>query len=280
MPNQHRSRHERRSSEDREKPEHRQSVSAEHGNKIYGLNPVLEAMRAGRRNLESITIADGARHDRLNELLQLARKAKVPVHRVPRVSLDRTEGRINHQGVVARVAAARYRDPDELLDTLAAKVEVRDPPLLLGLDGVEDPRNFGAILRTAECAGVDGVFIPERRAVGLTDVVAKAAAGAVEYVPVARVTNLVRLIDQLKERNIWVVGAAVEAGSDYTEWDWKLPTALFLGSEGSGLHRLVRERCDSLVRIPVLGHLESLNVSVVAGILLYEALRQRKGFSK
>ena len=237
-------------------------------------------LRAGRRALESIAIAEGARHERLIELLQLAKRARVPIHRVPRISLDRTEGAVNHQGVVARVAAARYRNADELLDTLAAKVVSNEPPLVLGLDGVEDPRNFGAILRTAECAGVGGVFIPERRAVGLTDTVAKAAAGAVEYVPVARVTNLVRLIEQLKERNIWVVGAAAEARSSYSDWDWKLPTAIFLGSEGSGLHRLVRERCDLLVRIPVHGHLESLNVSVVAGILLYEALRQRAHLTK
>ena len=248
--------------------------------KIYGLTPVVEALRAGRRTLESITIAQGARHDRLSELLQLAKQARVPIHRVPRVSLDRTDGAVNHQGVVARVAAARYRDADDLLDSLSAKVRTASPPLVVALDGVEDPRNFGAILRTAECAGVDAVFIPERRATGLTETVAKAAAGAVEYVPVARVTNLVRLIEQLKERNIWVVGAAAEASSDYSAWDWQMPTAIFLGSEGSGLHRLVRERCDTLVRIPVLGHLESLNVSFVAGILLYEALRQRKSKAK
>jgi 23S rRNA (guanosine2251-2'-O)-methyltransferase len=248
---------------------------SDHSDKIYGLIPVLEVLRAGRRTLESVSIAEGARDERLGELLRLAKRARVPIHRVPRISLDRIDGEINHQGIVARVAAARYRDAEELLDTLAEKVLINEPPLVLGLDGVEDPRNFGAILRTAECAGVGGVFIPERRAVGLTDTVAKAAAGAVEYVPVARVTNLVRLIEQLKERNIWVIGAAAEASSTYSDWDWKLPTAIFLGSEGSGLHRLVRERCDLLVRIPVLGHLESLNVSVVAGILLYEALRQR-----
>jgi 23S rRNA (guanosine2251-2'-O)-methyltransferase len=140
---------------------------------------------------------------------------------------------------------------------------------------VEDPRNLGAILRTAECAGIQAVFIPERRAVGLTNTVAKAAAGALEHVSVARVTNLVRLIEQLKERNIWVIGAAVDGSLDYTEWDWTLPSAIFLGGEGSGLHRLVRERCDWLVRIPVVGRLQSLNVSVAAGVLLYEALRQR-----
>ena len=147
--------------------------------------------------------------------------------------------------------------------------------MILGLDAIEDPRNLGAILRTAECAGVGAVFIPERRAVGLTGTVAKAAAGALERVPVARVTNLVQLIEQLKQRNIWVVGAAADGSSDYTEWDWTVASALFLGSEGSGLHRLVRERCDALVRIPVHGQIESLNVSVAAGVILYEALRQR-----
>lgn len=265
----------RRAGSARDAAEDSNSRPQESHDKIYGLIPVLEVLRAGRRTLESVTLAQGARHDRLSELLQLAKQKRVPIHRVPRISLDRANQAINHQGVVARVAAARYRDGDDLLDELAAKVSRNEPTLALGLDGVEDPRNFGAILRTAECAGVAGVFIPERRAVGLTETVAKAAAGAVEYVPVARVTNLVRLIDQLKERNIWVVGAAAEASANYTEWDWKLPTAIFLGSEGSGLHRLVRERCDTLVRIPVLGRIESLNVSVVAGILLYEALRQR-----
>src|SRR5687767_5469032 len=249
--------------------------AAQSSDKIYGLIPVLEALRSGQRAIDSITIAEGARHDRMRDLLALAKKANVPVHRVPRVSLDRSLKEITHQGVVARTAAARYQDADELLESVAARVGSADQPLVLGLDGIEDPRNFGAILRTAECAGVDGVFIPERRAVGLTDIVAKAAAGAVEYVPIARATNLVRLIEQLKERNIWVVGAAAEGVSDYTEWDWTLPSAIFLGSEGSGLHRLVMERCDTLVRIPVLGHLGSLNVSVAAGVLLYEALRQR-----
>src|SRR4030095_12165183 len=196
MTNRNRPRSDNRFHENRD--QHRDRLSAPpidsvgtQANKIYGWIPVLEVLRAGRRALESITVATGARHERLSELLQLAKQAKVPVHRVPRVSLDRTDGGVNHQGVIARVAAARYREPDELLDTLAAKVESHDPPLILGLDGVEDPRNFGAILRTAECAGADAVFIPERRAVGLSETVAKAAAGAVEYVPVARVTNLV-----------------------------------------------------------------------------------------
>jgi 23S rRNA (guanosine2251-2'-O)-methyltransferase len=242
---------------------------------IYGPNAVLEALRAGKRQIETITILESARPDRLKPLIDLAREKGVPVHRVPRLDLDRTLGDVRHQGVIARVAAARYADADELLDQLETKVGTADPPLVLALDGVEDPRNMGSILRTAECSGVHGVFIAERRAVGLTSVVAKVAAGALEYVPVARVTNLVRLIDQLKERNIWVVGAAAEAKQSYTDWDWKLPAAIVLGSEGHGLHRLVREHCDTLVRIPVVGKLESLNVSVAAGVLLYEVRRQR-----
>ncbi|HUE82166.1 MAG TPA: 23S rRNA (guanosine(2251)-2'-O)-methyltransferase RlmB [Pyrinomonadaceae bacterium] len=239
---------------------------------IYGLNPVLEALRAGRRPIEQITVAEGAHPERLRELLALAKAAKVPVHRVPSISFDRAWKDAAHQGVAARIAAARYHDADELLEEVDSGSEA---PLVLGLDGIEDPRNLGAILRTAECTGVNAVFVPSRRAVGLTETVGKAAAGALEYVPVARVTNLARLIEQLKERNIWVIGASGDAPSLYTEWDWKLPSALFLGSEGHGLHRLVRERCDSLVRIPVVGKLESLNVSVAAGVLLYEALRQR-----
>jgi 23S rRNA (guanosine2251-2'-O)-methyltransferase len=238
---------------------------------VYGPNAVLEALRAGKRQIEAITILESARPDRMKALLDLARQKGVPVHRVPRFDL----GDVRHQGVVARIAAARYADADDLLDQLEGRVGSADPPLALGLDGIEDPRNMGSILRTAECAGVHGVFIAERRAVGLTSVVAKVAAGALEYVPVARVTNLVRLIEQLKERNIWVIGAAGDAKLPYTEWDWKLPAAVFLGSEGHGLHRLVREHCDALVRIPVAGKLESLNVSVAAGVLLYEARRQR-----
>lgn len=242
---------------------------------VYGPNAVLEALRAGKRQIETIAILESARPDRLKALLDLAREKGVPVHRVPRLDLDRSLGDVRHQGVVARIAAARYADPDVLLDQLEARIGSSDPPLALGLDGIEDPRNMGSVLRTAECAGAHGVFIAERRAVGLTSVVAKVAAGALEYVPVARVTNLVRLIEQLKERNIWVVGAAAEAKQSYTDWDWRLPAAVFLGSEGHGLHRLVREHCDTLVRIPVVGRLESLNVSVAAGVLLYEARRQR-----
>jgi 23S rRNA (guanosine2251-2'-O)-methyltransferase len=242
---------------------------------LYGMNPLLEALRAGDRVPAEIVLAEGARDERLRELIELARTRNVTVKRVPRTTIDRAVGNTNHQGVMARVAAARYADAGDLLDAIVARVGSEKEPLVVVLDGVEDPRNLGAILRTSECAGVNGVFVPERRAAGLTDAVAKSAAGAMEHVPVARATNLSRLIEQLKERNVWVVGAVADASMNYTEWDWTRPSAVVLGGEGAGLHRLVREHCDVLVRIPVLGKIQSLNVSVAAGIVLYEALRQR-----
>ncbi|MBA2703487.1 MAG: 23S rRNA (guanosine(2251)-2'-O)-methyltransferase RlmB [Blastocatellia bacterium] len=250
-------------------------ASSEVDHAIYGLIPVLEALRSGHRPLQQITIAEGARHERLKELLELAKLGRVPVQRAPRLVLDRLLPGLTHQGVMARTAASGYYDAEELIERLAAMMKTARQPLVLGLDAIEDPRNLGAILRTAECAGVDGVFIPERRAVGLTATVAKAAAGALEHVAVARVTNLVQLIERLKQLNIWVVGATGDASANYTEWDWTVPSALFLGNEATGLHRLVQERCDILVRIPVRGRIESLNVSVAAGVILYEALRQR-----
>ncbi len=242
---------------------------------LYGLLPVLEALRAGVRSIERLTISEGAQTHRLRELIELARAANIPVRRLSRAELTRLLGDVNHQGVVADIAAARYADADELMQSLAARIGTNDPPLAVVLDGVEDPRNLGAILRTIECAGAHAAFIPERRATGLTETVAKASAGALEHVRVARVTNLVRLIDDLKQHNIWTIGASADAPMDYTEWDWTSPCALVLGGEGAGLHRLVREHCDALVRIPLRGHIASLNVSVAAGIVLYEALRQR-----
>ena len=242
---------------------------------LYGVNPLLEVLRDGGRVPDEIMVAEGARDERLRELIELARTRNVSVKRVPRSSIDRAVGNTNHQGVVARIAAARYADADVLLASIATRVGSAFEPLVIVLDGVEDPRNLGAILRTSECAGVDGVFVPERRAAGLSEAVAKAAAGAIEHVAVARVTNLSRLIEKLKERNVWVIGADADAEMNYTEWDWTRPSAVVLGGEGAGLHRLVRENCDVLVRIPVFGRIESLNVSVASGIVLYEALRQR-----
>ncbi len=247
---------------------------------VYGVEPVMEMLRAGGRSVERITIAEGMHTARLNEMFEIARARRVTIERVPRERLERLIAGVNHQGIVARVAAARYRDEEELLDGISAHIGTNDPPLAVVLDGLEDPRNLGAILRTAECAGAHGVFIPERRAVGLTATVAKTAAGALEHVPVARAANIVRLAGELKRRGVWTIGASADADMLYTDWDWSQPCALFVGGEGRGLRRLVREHCDALVRIPLRGRTESLNVSVAAAVILYEAVRQRQQAAK
>ncbi len=239
---------------------------------IFGVIPVLEALRAENRRIEKIIIADGANEKRLSDVLRLAQNNGVQFQKVPRENLLKlVEEGANHQGIVALVAAAEYFDANELL----SEIKARENSLSVILDGVEDPRNLGAILRTVECAGADGVFIPERRAVGLTETVTKSSAGATEYVKVAKVTNVNRLIDELKENNIWVVGASGDAEMNYADWDWNQSSALVMGGEGKGLHRLTAEKCDVLVKIPLLGKIESLNVSVAAGIILFEAVRQR-----
>lgn len=243
---------------------------------IMGVLPVLEALRAGGRRIEKLLIAEGGHEKRLDEIYSLARENRIPFQKVPRQNLSKfTEPGANHQGVIAFVAAADYYDTDKLLEEISNKIESGEKPLIVILDGVEDPRNLGAILRTCECAGVDGVFIPERRAVGLNETVAKSSAGAAEYVKVAKVTNLNRLIEDLKERSVWIVGTSMETDKSYPDWDWSQPTALVMGSEGKGLHRLVAENCDMLIKIPMQGKIESLNVSVATGVILFEAIRQR-----
>lgn len=240
---------------------------------IFGVSPVLEALRAQNRRIEKILIADGAHEKRLREILTLARENGVPFQKVPRPNLAKFTGEaVNHQGVVAFVASADYVAAESLFDEITGK----ENSLSVILDGVEDPRNLGAILRTVECADADGVFIPERRAVGLNETVAKSSAGATEYVKVAKVANINRLIDDLKEKNVWVVGTSADAETDYADWDWTRASALVLGGEGKGLHRLTAEKCDVLVKIPLLGKIESLNVSVACGVILFEANRQRK----
>jgi 23S rRNA (guanosine2251-2'-O)-methyltransferase len=250
------------------KPEHKESAAVK--NLVYGALPVLEALRANIRKVDKILIVEGIREARLAEVVELARRSSVPVSRVSRDQLTKLCGQgVIHQGVIAFTAAADYVDAEEMI----ANADLN--ALILVLDGVEDPQNLGAVLRVAECAGADGVIIPDRRAVGLTDSVAKASAGAIEYVKVAKVPNLNRLIESLKEKNIWVVGATGDAEMNYTDWDWKRPTALVLGGEGKGLHRLVAENCDVLVKIPMYGKIGSLNVSNAASVVLFEVRRQR-----
>jgi 23S rRNA (guanosine2251-2'-O)-methyltransferase len=239
---------------------------------VYGVLPVLEVLRANVRRVDRILIAEGAREHRLQEIIDLARQNHIRVDFADKDVLSKSVdvGR-NHQGVVAYTAAAEYVTSDEMLDGISGDA------LVVVLDGVEDPRNLGAIIRSVECAGADGVVIPERRAVGLTDTVAKSSAGAVEHVKVAKAANLNRFIEELKERRIWVVGTSGDAAMNYTDWDWTQPSALVLGAEGAGLHRLVAENCDVLVKIPMYGKIDSLNVSVAAGVILFEAKRQREG---
>jgi 23S rRNA (guanosine2251-2'-O)-methyltransferase len=239
--------------------------------KVFGVAPVTEALRSGKRRIEKIFILEGAHENRLSEIGSLAARAGIKVEKVSRSVIERgLPPETNHQGVLAFASANRYYQAEELLENLETKA------LALVLDGIEDPQNLGVILRTAECSGVDCVFIPERRAVGLNETVAKSSAGAIEYVKVAQVTNVVRLIEKLKAKNIWTVGTSVGANTSYEDWDWTQPSALILGSEGRGLHRLVAESCDVLVKIPMYGKIESLNVSVAAGVILFEANRQRR----
>jgi len=249
---------------------HPSSLSPRPSSLIYGVLPVLEALRADNRRIDKVLIAEGAKEHRLSEIVELCRSRSIAWNRVPRETFAKNlDPSVNHQGVLAFSASADYVTTDEILENAS------ETALLVILDGVEDPRNLGAILRAAECAGVHGVIIPERRAVGLTDTVAKSSAGAIEYVKVAKTTNLNRFIEDLKTRNIWVVGTGADAEMNYTDWDWSRPSALVLGGEGSGLHRLVAENCDVLVKIPMYGKIDSLNVSVAAGVILFEARRQR-----
>jgi len=231
---------------------------------LSGIHPVAEALRAGSA-LDRILIAQGAGGPRLQEIIDLARRADVPVRFEPRAALERLAGTTAHQGVVALGAARKYADLDS----------VAQAEMLIVLDGVEDPHNLGAIVRTAHAAGAGAVIIPERRAAGVTDVVAKAAAGALEHLPVVRVTNINRALEDLKQRGYWIYGLDERGAQEYHRTEYARPTAFVLGGEGSGLHEQVRKHCDSLVRIPVSGKIPSLNVSVAAGIILFEWKRRR-----
>ncbi len=238
---------------------------------IYGLHAVREALRAGVRPLQRLLVLGTDRQ--FGEVVRLAREQRVPVYVEPRVAFDRLVPGGHHQGVVGLVAAKTYTEPEDILSSAQAAGQT---PLLVLLDGVEDPHNLGAILRTAEASGVHGVFIPERRAVGLTNVVAKASAGAVDYMPVGRVPNLSRWIERLQSAGVWVYALDAEAPKSYTQLDFRGPVALVFGGEGKGVRPGVRGACDDAAHIPMLGKVSSLNVSASAAIVLYETLRQRR----
>jgi len=223
---------------------------------------VREALRAGRA-LDRILIARGAGGPRLQEIIDLARERSVSVRFEPREALDRASNGAVHQGVVAFGAAERYAKLDDVLSGAEAQ-------LLVVLDGVEDPHNLGAIVRTAHAAGASAILIPDRRAAGLTEVVAKAAAGALEHLPVVRIGNVSQTLETLKKRGFWIYGLDQRGSQLYSETDFAKPTVLVLGGEGQGLHQLIKKHCDVLVRIPMAGAISSLNVSVAAGIVLFE----------
>jgi 23S rRNA (guanosine2251-2'-O)-methyltransferase len=238
---------------------------------IYGINSVTETLKARGRTVEWVGMAK-ERHDlRLQRLIEDCRRLSVPVRFLQRTELDRMAGNAAHQGVVAVTSAKQYSD---LADVIAAKRG--DYSLFVVLDGVEDPHNLGAILRTADAAGANGIVIPERRAAAVTGTVTKASAGASEHLPIAKVTNISRSIEELKENNIWTVGLDERATQTYDALDYKMDCALVLGGEGKGLHDLVKRKCDFLVSIPMLGNVPSLNVSVAAAVVLYEIVRQRR----
>ncbi len=237
---------------------------------LYGIHPVEEALKAGRRRFDHVLVARERRDERLEAIVALCRALKVRVRAEPRESLNDIARTPTHQGVVAIVRAQEFLTIEDVLEPTG------EPRLVLALDGVEDPQNLGALLRSADGAGVDAVVMPERRSAPLSAVAAKAAAGAQEHLRIARVVNLVRALEELKRRNLWVIGLDERGTTDYDQFDFTGDCVLVMGSEGDGLHELVRRTCDHLLRIPMAGAVSSLNVSAAASVVLFEAARQRR----
>jgi 23S rRNA (guanosine2251-2'-O)-methyltransferase len=240
-------------------------------NYIYGINAVAEALKARGRAFQWVGVAK-ERHDlRLQRVVEECRRQGVAVRFLSRAELEDMAGNNAHQGVVAVTSAKQYSGLDDVVDGKRGHYS-----LVVVLDGVEDPHNLGAVLRTADAAGADGVVIPERRAAGVTAIVSKTSAGASEHLPIARVTNVSRTLEELKAKNLWIVGLDERGRESYDSLDYNMDCAIVLGAEGKGVHELVRRKCDHLVSIPMLGKVSSLNVSVAAGVVLYEIVRQRR----
>lgn len=237
---------------------------------IAGKNPVLEALRA-TRDINKIWVAEGVKKAGIAELLELAKERGIVVQFVPKQKVDGLTSE-NHQGVVASVAAYNYA---ELNDIFAIAEERGEDPFILILDELEDPHNLGSIMRTADAVGAHGIIIPKRRSVALTAVVAKASTGAIEYIPTVRVGNLSQIVDELKQRGVWIAGTDAKGSEDYRRMDATLPLAIIIGSEGKGMSRVLKEKCDFLYNLPMVGHVTSLNASVAASLLMYEVYRKR-----
>lgn len=238
---------------------------------IGGKHSVMEAIRAGR-TINKIWIAENAQKQFAGPIVAEAKNLGILVQFTDKRKLDQMVEGLQHQGVIAQVAAYEYVEVEDIL--AKAKALGQDPFILI-LDEIEDPHNLGSILRTADCTGVHGVIIPKRRSVGLTATVSKTSAGAIEYVSVARVTNISQTIEQLKEQGVWIAGTDVTAAQDVYKANFSMPIALVIGNEGKGVGRLIKERCDFLVKLPMAGNVNSLNASVAAGVLMYEVVRQR-----
>ncbi len=252
--------------ENREDPEKDENAE----NILEGRNPIREALKAGR-HIERLLVAQGEIQGSVKEIVYDAKANGAIIQEVERTRLDRISITGAHQGIIAYVAVKEYVSIEDILDYAKEKGE---DPFIVILDGICDPQNLGAIIRTSECAGVHGVIIPQRRASGLTPVVAKCSAGAIEYMRVARVTNISQVIEKLKKEGVWVYGASME-GKNYSRVNMTGPCAIVIGNEGEGLSQLVKRSCDCLVSLPQLGKIDSLNASVAAGILIYDCLRQK-----
>jgi 23S rRNA (guanosine2251-2'-O)-methyltransferase len=237
---------------------------------IVGKNPVIEAIKSNRE-INKILIAEGSQRGQMQQVTGLAKERNIIVQFVPKKKLDQITDQ-NHQGVLAYIAAYDYA---ELEDLFAAAEKKNEPPFFMLLDEIEDPHNLGSIMRTADAVGAHGIIIPKRRAVGLTTTVAKASTGAIEYIPVVRVTNMAQTIDELKERGVWIAGTDAKGKEDYRQFDGTLPLGLVIGSEGKGMGRLIRDKCDFLIQLPMAGKVTSLNASVAAALLMYEVYRKR-----
>lgn len=254
-----------------EKPKHDNNESTITDDEmVYGRNPVLETLRS-ERDVNKLFVQDGLTDNKINKVVSEAKKRKVQLSFVPKTKLDNLSDGGNHQGLVLAASPVNYATLDELFEKAEEKNEA---PFFLLLDGIEDPHNLGSILRSADASGVHGVIIPKRRAVGLTSTVAKASAGAIEHVLVARVTNMAQTIDELKDRGLWIFGTDMK-GKDYRYWDVASPVGLVIGSEGKGMSRLVKEKVDETLSIPMVGDVQSLNAGVASGLLMYEVFRKR-----
>lgn len=240
---------------------------------IYGRNPVIEAFNAGNTVIDKIMLQEGLHHAQIKEILRLAKTSGVMYRFVDKRKLDTLADGENHQGVIALIASHSYAEVSDILKAAEAKGQ---PPFVVIADGITDPHNLGSIIRTANAAGAHGVIIPKNRSVSLNATVAKVSAGAVEYMPVARVTNLAQALKNLKQAGLWIVGTDLSGTQTHTECSLTGALGIVIGSEGEGMSRLVRESCDFLVKIPMIGEIESLNASVAAGVLLYEAVRQKQ----